>query len=220
MGLGSKLLGAHGHADDSSGGLIRRARLYEASANIGFLGFRPRVWDGLVAESGAAPGDRVLDIGCGTGYFARRIAPAVQPGGAVVGIDPSQPVIDYAVRAAPANCSFQLASAENLPLPDASFDLIVSSLAVHHIPLDLRPVAMREMHRVLRPGGRLFIADFRPPQNPIANRLIGALSGHAMQHNPIHQLADLIAGAGFEITGSGDRRPLLHYVKATRPHAT
>ncbi len=213
MGLGRKLLGdPHGHADDSSGGLIRRARMYEYFSAVGFGGFRRRVFDGLVALTAAEPGDEVLDIGCGTGYFSRRTARVVLPGGRVVGIDPSEPVIDYARRVSPPHCSFRLASAEDLPLADASFDLVISSLAVHHIPPGQRPLALREAFRVLRPGGRLF-ADFRPPHN----HLVGVLSGHAVQHNPIHELDGLITAAGFEITASGDRRPLLHYVRAARP---
>ncbi len=70
MGLGQKLLGdPHGYADDPSGGLIRRARLYELFAEVGFGGFRRRAFDRLVSDSGAASGNRVLDVGCGTGYF-------------------------------------------------------------------------------------------------------------------------------------------------------
>jgi ubiquinone/menaquinone biosynthesis C-methylase UbiE len=72
------------------------------------------------------------------------------------------------------------------------------------------------MYRVLRPGGSLLIADFRPPRNRTVNHLIGALSGPAMQRNPIGQLAGLIADAGFEVTGSGDRWPWLRYVQAQR----
>lgn len=223
MGLGQKLHGdPHGHADDHSGRLIRRARLYEYGAAIGFLGRRRRVFDDLVAQSGAQPGDQILDIGCGTGYFTRRAARAVTPGGHVVGIDPSRPVIDYATRLAPANCTFQLASVQALPYPNASFDVVISSLAIHHLPPDERPTALREAYRVLRSGGRLLIADFRPPRNRVAN-LIGALAGHGMRHNPVGRLAGLIAEAGFHVTGSGDRwlwlHPWFHYVQAQRPTA-
>ncbi|WP_249353826.1 class I SAM-dependent methyltransferase [Rhodococcus sp. USK13] len=154
------------------------------------------------ALSGAEPGDEVLDIGCGTGIFSRRAARVVRPGGRVVGIDPSPPMIEYATRRALANCTFVIAGAEDLPQPDVSFDLVISSLAIHHIPPELRANALAEAFRVLRPGGRLLIADFRPPRNRIAYHLVGAVSGHAMQHNPIHELAGSIRGAGFAVPDS------------------
>jgi ubiquinone/menaquinone biosynthesis C-methylase UbiE len=217
MGLGQKFLGGpHGHADDGSGGHITRPRRYEYVAAIGFLGQRRRVYGHLIALSGAERGDRVLDVGCGTGYLTRRAAHAVGPTGRVVGVDPSAPVIEYARRVSPPNADFHVAGGEAIPEPDGSFDVVVSCLAIHHIPPQLRPAAVREVYRVLRPGGRLLIADFRPPRNRAANHLIGALSGHAMQHNPIDQLAGLVADAGFELIGTGDRRPWLRYVQAQR----
>jgi ubiquinone/menaquinone biosynthesis C-methylase UbiE len=214
MGFIQKL---HGHSD----GLIHRPRMYEYSAAIGFIGRRRRVYDDLLVRSGAQPGDEVLDIGCGTGYFSRRAARVVAPDGHVVGIDPSRPVIDYATRVAPATCTFQTARAEALPYPDASFDLVISSLAFHHLPPVERPTALRESYRVLRPGGQLLVADFRrrPLHNRIADSFIGALAGHTTPHNPIDQLASLIAQAGFQVTGSGDHWPSLHYVQAQRPSA-
>ena len=110
MGLGARLLGdGHGHADDASGGLIRRARLYEIFSAAAFAGRRRRVFDRLAALSGAIPGDRVLDVGCGTGFFATRLAAAVQPGGRVDGIDPSPPMIDYAAGRGDAHCVFTVA---------------------------------------------------------------------------------------------------------------
>ena len=89
MGLVQRLTVGH-HHDRDSGGVITHPRAYELFANAWFLGQRARVFDRLVAASGAQHGERVLDIGCGTGYFSRRIAGAVSPDGAVIGIRPSR----------------------------------------------------------------------------------------------------------------------------------
>ena len=218
MGLAQKLLTHHHQRDDGSCGEITHPRGYELFANVWLLGQRARIFDRLVSLSGAGLDDRVLDIGCGTGYFARRIAPVVEPGGKVVGIDPSHSMLDYAIDRAPGNCTFQAAGAEELPFDDASFDLVVSSLAFHHFPVDRRADAVREMFRVLRPGGRLFIADFRPPSGPILGRIVAALTAHAMAHDTAREIAELVRDSGFAITETGRTR-LMHYVKAQRPGA-
>lgn len=216
MGLGQRLLAHHHHGhDDGSGGLITRPRGYEAFVQVFLLGQRARIWDRLVELSGAGAGDRVLDVGCGTGYFARRIAPVIEPGGSVIGIDPSQPMLDYAARHAPRNCTFHAAGAEGLPFDDASFDLVVSSLAFHHFPVDGRAEAVREMFRVLRPGGRVFIADFRPPSG-VLNRIVSGLTAHAMTRDTADEVRGLIAESGFATTAVGHTR-LMSYVNARRP---
>jgi ubiquinone/menaquinone biosynthesis C-methylase UbiE len=215
MGLAQKILVGH-HHDHNSGGVITHPHSYEVFANLWFLGQRRRAFGRLVAASGARSGERVLDVGCGSGYFSRRIAPVVGPAGAVVGIDPSQPMLDYAAAHTPANCTFQAAGAENLPFADGSFDLVVSSLAFHHIPADRRADALAEMFRVLRPGGRLFIADVRPPSIPILRQLVGGAIGHAMAQNIAGQLQELIPAAGFNVVETGDL-PILRHLLAERP---
>lgn len=215
MGLTQKLF-AHDRHEHGPGWVINYPRGYEVLANIWFLGLRARVWDRLVALSGAEPGQRVLDVGCGTGYFARRVARAVSPSGTVVGIDPSASMLDYAARHAPANLTFQVAGAEYLPFSGQSFDLVVSSLAFHHFPGDRRREAVREMFRVLRPGGRLFIADIRPAGGGIAHRILAVVNAHAREQNRVGRLGELITEAGFVTTGSGERARL-HYITAQRP---
>ena len=215
MKLGTFL---HGDPQASTPGLtIGPARAYELFSTLAFAGRRRRVFTSLVALSGARPGDQVLDVGCGPGYLTRLAADAVQPGGAALGIDPSPSVIAYAQHAAQANCSFALGVAENLESHDGSIDVVVSSLMMHHLPEDLRPQALREMFRTLRAGGHLLVADFRPPRSRLGRHVIGAVTGPAMQHNPIDRLESTIRDAGFDVIGRGDLHPFLHYVQARRP---
>lgn len=216
MDLGRLL---HGQGNPSTPGVtIGPARAYEVISALGFAGRRRAVFSRLVALSGAKPGDRAVDVGCGTGYLTRMLAEAVTPGGVVVGIDPSPSVIGYAERVTTNGaCAYQLGIAEELELPDASTDVVVSSLMIHHLPQRLRARAFEEMFRVLRPGGGLLVADFRPPTGRLGRRLVGLAAGPAMRDNPVHLLESLAGGAGFVVEDSGDVRPLLHYVRATRP---
>ncbi|MGW2650227.1 methyltransferase domain-containing protein, partial [Streptomyces sp. NPDC001393] len=95
---------------------------------------------------------------------------------------------------------------EALDFPDGSFDTVVTSLMLHHLPEELRPTALREMYRVLRPGGRLLVVEFRPPKTRIDRHLVHGGVGHAMAHNRVELLDTLVTDAGFELLGRGDLR--------------
>lgn len=209
----------HGHPHPDTEGLtIAHARGYELCGAICFGGMRPHAYGRLARLSGARPGDRVLDVGCGTGYLTRRMARAVGPTGSVLGVDPSAEVIEYARdRTREAHCSYGTGVAEALTVSDASFDVVVTSLAVHHLPEDVRPAALREMYRVLRPGGRLLVADFRPPRTRAVRLLVTASAGHVMADYRVDLLDGLVTEAGFEVRGRGDVRPWLRYVQGVRP---
>jgi ubiquinone/menaquinone biosynthesis C-methylase UbiE len=109
----------------------------------------------VAAAAGIGPGDRVLDVACGTGALTLAVAERVGPEGSVVGLDANPEMLAVA-RRKPARIEWIEAPAEALPLPDASFDAVVSQFGFMFF--DDRAGALREMMRVLRPGGRLAVA--------------------------------------------------------------
>lgn len=189
--------------------------LNEAITHIAFAGRRRQVYARIATLSGARPGHQVLDIGCGGGYLARLLAAAVGPGGRVTGVDPSGTAVSYARRRAAANSSFQVGAAQHLGLPDRSFDVVTSTLATHHIPEAERAAAFGEIFRVLRPGGVLLAADFRPGGRRHTPHALAS----AKRHGSAVPLGELAAAAGFHIEARGEL-PLLRYVRAVRPRAS
>ena len=120
--------------------------------------------------------DSVLDIGCGTGVLTRMIADRLDAdvGGVSVGVDAAAKMILVAgKKRGSGNCRFEVMAAEDLSFEDQSFDAVVSSLFFHHVPLDLKEKALSESFRILRPGGRLIIADMHIPTT-----WMGALVSH------------------------------------------
>jgi len=107
------------------------------------------------------PGDAVLDLGCGAGVDSLVAGRLVGPGGRVAGLDVTPAMIRRAranqARLGLANVTFQVGKAEALPFPDHDFDVVVSN-GVFNLTLDKKK-ALREAHRVLKPGGRLMLAD-------------------------------------------------------------
>jgi SAM-dependent methyltransferase len=129
--------------------------------------------DRLIAGAAPHPDDRVLDVACGTGIVARRIAPRVR---SVTGVDVNDGMLTVA-RAADPSIRWLEGDAAAIPLPDASVDLALCQQGLQF--LGDRAAALRELGRVLAPGGRLAVAAWRAPEhNPGWLRLAEALDRH------------------------------------------
>src|SRR5580693_9375242 len=187
---------------------LRAFRLNTAINHIMFTGRRGRVYDRLVVLSGVRPGDSVLDVGSSSGYLASRLA-AAGPSVRVTGVDPSEPAIAYARRHARPGMAFTVGVAQDLALPDESFDVVTCTLAMHHIPARQRQAAFAEMYRVTRPGGRVLTADMAPLLHLGGRRAPQATAA-------ADPLGGLAAAAGYHVESAG-RLPLLHYIVAVRP---
>lgn len=158
-----------------------------------------------IALAGVHPGERVLDVGCGTGTLALEIASRVGGAGRVTGIDPSPEQIARA-RAKAARrhmpIEFQEGVIERLTFPDQTFDVVLSTLMMHHLPHSLKRQGLAEIARVLKPRGRLVIADFTRKQE----RAGLAARFHA-GGSDIHDLVALVTEAGFERVEIEEMRP-------------
>lgn len=115
-----------------------------------------RQWGPVMCDAaGIAPGQRVLDVACGTGALTEAVAARASPGGAVAGLDANPEMLAVARRKRSA-IEWHDGRAESLPFADASFDAVVSQFGLMFF--GDRVAALREMRRVLRPGGRMAVA--------------------------------------------------------------
>lgn len=163
----------------------------------------------LVERAAPLPGERVLDVACGTGIVARLAAQRMGTG-RVVGLDINSGMLAVA-RALPGVAGlpieWQEGSVLEMRFPDSSFDVVLCQLGLQFFPD--RPAALREIWRVLAPGGRLALSVFSPiERTPAANALANALdrhlgSGASKTKRTEHSLADpnelrsLVTNAGF-----------------------
>jgi ubiquinone/menaquinone biosynthesis C-methylase UbiE len=180
----------------------------------------------LLDQAGLRPGDRVLDLGCGTGSLAVLIK-RLHPSAEVVAIDPDPNALARARRKAAragVQIRFDQGYADALGYPDGVFDRIFSSMMLHHLGDDERERSLRESRRVLRPGGRLELLDLLDPTTH-GNSRAGWLfhANHRLKGNVEPIILALLAEAGFvEAKKLGERGMALGragFFQATAPPA-
>jgi ubiquinone/menaquinone biosynthesis C-methylase UbiE len=150
-------------------------------------------------------GDNVLDVGCGTGELAMEVQHRVGRAGRVAGIDPGTRQIARARSKAARRhfpIDFRIEVIEQLPFADQSFDVVLSTLMMHHLPAGLKRQGLAEIARVLKPGGRLVIADFTRKKD----RQGQAARFHA-GGSSIQDLIALVQDAGFSQMDTDEMLP-------------
>jgi ubiquinone/menaquinone biosynthesis C-methylase UbiE len=204
-------------------GLVLRAaqaRWYDALAAVLTLGRDRALRERLAELARLAPGESVLDVGCGTGTLALVAKRRVGDAGTVSGVDASPDMIALATRKATragAAVTFRPGAAERLPFPDASFDVVMATLMLHHLPAPIRRDFAREALRVLEPGGRILVVDFSAP-SAHSPGLIARLHRHGGV--PRDTIVALLRDAGFSVESMGAVGIAdLQYVVAVSPLA-
>jgi SAM-dependent methyltransferase len=154
---------------------------------------------------GAAPGERILDVGCGPGFYCAELLDEVGSEGSVVGLDSSPQMLSLAARRCEGqgNVEFHRADATALPVEDASFDGALCVQVLEYVP-DV-PAALAELHRAVRPGGRVVVWDvdwatvsWQSADPARMERVLEAWDEHLAHPSLPRTLAPAMRSAGFE----------------------
>lgn len=201
------------------GAILHAALSYDVMLWFATRGRERALRERLLDLAKLQQGDAVLDVGCGTGTVAILARHRVGETGRVCGIDASPEMIARAKVKAESggmDVRFQNASAQALPFPEASFDVTLSTLMLHHLGRNGRMDLAREMCRVSRPGGRALIVDFATPTRTRKGILKHFRHGHGSVAPD--EVIGIVNSAGFEVIASGAVGAMgLHFVLAAKP---
>ncbi len=214
----------HSAGPETSGVILHWFPQYDFFAGLIGLGVNGSNSRMVVEMAQIKPGEIVLDVGCGTGDLTLAAQNAAGPAGLVYGIDPSSDGVEMARKKATKRgfaTRFDVGLIEKLEFPEATFDVAISRLMIHHLPDELKQKGFAEIYRVLKPGGRLFMVDFQPPSNPVLRHFSSALVGHRMMvASKVWSVPDILTAAGFVEAASGPTRSaLMAFVRGTKPAA-
>jgi ubiquinone/menaquinone biosynthesis C-methylase UbiE len=182
-----------------------------------------RIKGPLVEQAALQPGHRILDIGCGTGSVTL-LAKHRQPGADVLGLDPDPKALARArakAERAGLDVHFEQGFASELPFEDASFDRALSSMMLHHLSPEEKAAALRELARVVVPGGSVHVLDFGPARGRLAKLLAHMIHrADEIAENLADAIPGQLRGAGFddaaEITFRKTLIGTLCYYRGTR----
>lgn len=210
----------HDRSNALPGILLHAPGFYDFQVWLATGGRERRLRESILRVARPAPGEHVLDVGCGTGTFAIAMKRLVGAAGRAAGIDASREMTISArrkARKAGVELEVQEGLAQALPFADESFDLAASTLMLHHLPRSARQACAREIARVLKPGGRALAVDFATSSKEQGG-LFHRLHRHGLVR--LEEIVALMEAAGLKVVDTG---PIgmrdLNYVLATKPIA-
>jgi ubiquinone/menaquinone biosynthesis C-methylase UbiE len=198
-----------GSGPETTGITIHWASQYDVFTGLIGLGVNRPNSRMVVEMAKVKTGDKVLDVGCGTGNLTLTARKYTGESGSAYGIDSSPEMIDLARKKAKhlgSETNFDVGLIEKIAFPNATFDVVISRLVIHHLPDDLKRQGFAEILRVLKPGGLFFLADFNPPTNPILAHITSALVGPTMMQSNVLSIPSMLNEAGFSKVTSGPTR--------------
>jgi ubiquinone/menaquinone biosynthesis C-methylase UbiE len=204
---------------NKTGLILHKAVFYDLFVWLFTLGRELAFREEMLHFAYLRAGESVLDVGCGTGTLAIAAKRQVGTKGTVYGVDASPEMIARAekkARKADVEVVFKKAFAQKLPFPEAQFDVVLTTVMLHHLPRTARQELAAEMRRVLKPGGRVLAIDFGGTEPKRKTFLDHFHRGHG--HVDPKDMIKMLNEAGLSIAESGavGMRDL-NFVLATLP---